>query len=485
MIYKKLNKTISEKGVVRTTTTSDVDKAYVDNLDSQNVKLTGTQTITGGKIFNDYIQAERQIIFSSNNNWGGSIDQSGGLFRISNSYSRGNLSLSVRSDGNGQIVLDGPTITYKEPTNSNSITTKKYVDDSIANVSIDAYTKNETNNLLNEKVDNSVFNGAIDNLNNIKANLIDVYTKLETDNLLNSKTDKTYVDNSINNLSIEVLQKADIAYVDDKLDDLETSIQQDLDTLETTKQDVLVAGNNITITGNTISASGGGTPIDAYTKSETDNLLDEKADKTYADAIVAELTSKADLAYLDDIDRANVKLTGNQIIRDTKTFADGITIKSDANLSQKKIINLATPTNNNDAANKRYVDDGINGLNTTKADKAYVDDRDNFIIGGINALGQALDTKADKTYVDGLDVNNMKLTDNQELNGLKVFNGRVESNTSLLIRNGLFKLNTNTLTELNTPINTELSITNKRYVDGKDAELEARIRAIEIILNIP
>lgn len=49
------------------------------------------------------------------------------------------------------------------------------------------------------------------------------------------------------------------------------------------KQDKLVAGSNITIVNNVISAVGGnssgGTVVDAYTKTETDNLLSEKQDK--------------------------------------------------------------------------------------------------------------------------------------------------------------------------------------------------------------
>lgn len=48
------------------------------------------------------------------------------------------------------------------------------------------------------------------------------------------------------------------------------------------KQDKLIAGNNITIENNVISATGGnggGTSVDAYTKTETDNLLNQKQDK--------------------------------------------------------------------------------------------------------------------------------------------------------------------------------------------------------------
>ena len=45
------------------------------------------------------------------------------------------------------------------------------------------------------------------------------------------------------------------------------------------KQDKLVAGDNITIINNVISATGGGGVIDAYTKAETNTLLNGKQDK--------------------------------------------------------------------------------------------------------------------------------------------------------------------------------------------------------------
>lgn len=58
-------------------------------------------------------------------------------------------------------------------------------------------------------------------------------------------------------------------------------LANDVTNLDTNKQDKLIAGNNITIEGNVISSTGGGT-IDAYTKAETDELLDDKQDKLTA-----------------------------------------------------------------------------------------------------------------------------------------------------------------------------------------------------------
>lgn len=55
----------------------------------------------------------------------------------------------------------------------------------------------------------------------------------------------------------------------------------DITALEGSKQDKLIAGDNITIQGNVISAS---SSVDAYTKAETDALLDEKQDVLTAGA---------------------------------------------------------------------------------------------------------------------------------------------------------------------------------------------------------
>lgn len=81
-----------------------------------------------------------------------------------------------------------------------------------------------------------------------KADASDVYTKQEVD--------------------------ADLALKADA-DDVYT--KQEVDEALAGKQDELVAGDNITIEGNVISATGGGSG-DSYTRAETDALLAEKAD---------------------------------------------------------------------------------------------------------------------------------------------------------------------------------------------------------------
>ena len=65
--------------------------------------------------------------------------------------------------------------------------------------------------------------------------------------------------------------------VDAKADASDVYTKQEVDEALAGKQDELVAGDNITIEGNVISATGGGSG-DSYTRAETDALLAEKAD---------------------------------------------------------------------------------------------------------------------------------------------------------------------------------------------------------------
>lgn len=69
----------------------------------------------------------------------------------------------------------------------------------------------------------------------------------------------------------------------------------------------------------------------------------DKADKTELEALRAEVAGKADAA-------AVVTLSGEQTVTGAKTFSGGI------NMNGTRISKLATPVNNDDAANKSYVD---------------------------------------------------------------------------------------------------------------------------------
>ena len=83
-----------------------------------------------------------------------------------------------------------------------------------------------------------------------------------------------------------LLQK--INTLDTKVDGLDSSNLQtqidtntnDISTLQTSKQNTIIAGDNITIMGDTISSTGGGTTIDSSTDLSC-NTLDTVGDVKY------------------------------------------------------------------------------------------------------------------------------------------------------------------------------------------------------------
>ena len=83
----------------------------------------------------------------------------------------------------------------------------------------------------------------------------------------------------------------------------------DITELKEGKQDKLTAGNNITIEGNVISATGGGGETDAYTKAETDELLGEKADKFTTSAPLT-ISEKSDAEYDGTITNGTISFDG-------------------------------------------------------------------------------------------------------------------------------------------------------------------------------
>lgn len=105
------------------------------------------------------------------------------------------------------------------------------------------------------------------------ADLSNYYTKSET-------SGKTEIANALNSLDNKKLDAS--AYTPTDLSNYytksETSGKTELSTAFNNKQDKLIAGANITISGNVISAAGGSEPIDAYTKAESDARFQPKGE---------------------------------------------------------------------------------------------------------------------------------------------------------------------------------------------------------------
>lgn len=170
-----------------------------------------------------------------------------------------------------------------------------------ANVS-DVYTKTETNSLLAGKAGvNSVYTkGQTDRLLTDKANAADVYTKTQTDGLLADKADVTDL--------------ADYAKA--------TSVYTKSQTYTKTEVDNLISGVTPT-------------PVDAYTKAQTDALLDEKADaasvytKTQTDNLLADKANSSDVytkTQTDNLlaDKANSSNVYSKSQTYTKTEVDNL-----------------------------------------------------------------------------------------------------------------------------------------------------------------
>lgn len=139
-----------------------------------------------------------------------------------------------------------------------------------------------------------------------------------------------------------------------------------------------------------IEVTGGGS-VDAYTKAESDALFTTKDETTtWVNHFNNQNVSLAN--QMVTLDAQNVKLTGGQTISGVKTFSNSPSVP--------------TPTNASQAANKTYVD----SVTASKANQTEITRIDN-----------ELATKATNTTVNTLDAQNVKITGNQTIGGVKAF----------------------------------------------------------------
>lgn len=118
----------------------------------------------------------------------------------------------------------------------------------------------------------NVFTGDVD--------LDNYYTKIETDTRINTKQNKL-----IAGQNISITGETISASVTAELNDYYTKVQTDVKFDE--KQNTLIAGENISISGNTISATVTAELEDYYTKIETDTKVDAKQNELIAGANVS------------------------------------------------------------------------------------------------------------------------------------------------------------------------------------------------------
>ena len=111
--------------------------------------------------------------------------------------------------------------------------------------------------------------------------------------------------------------------------------------------------------------------------------------------------------------KQNTNFNHNLLSVSSADFAGTILYFEPINMNSQKIVNLADPTGNKDAANKEYVDDqdakqdtAINSLSTNKADKTYVDDEITKI-----DLSESLKVDGSRPMTGNLNMNDNKITD--------------------------------------------------------------------------
>ena len=173
-------------------------------------------------------------------------------------------------------------------------------------------------------------------------------------------------------------------------------VDSKVDAIDATKQDVLTAGRGIVIDdSNTISINFDPDIFKVVsTLPETPDAGDEKKIHLVPSEDVESGNAYDEYVYVDgswekigsfrpSIDLSDfVDFTSEQTITATKTFSGGI------NMNSTKILNVATPTNGNDAANKQYVDtqilDNVKTISTSTAKdmeelRALIEDINNKI----------------------------------------------------------------------------------------------------------
>ncbi|KAA6371547.1 MAG: hypothetical protein EZS28_032927, partial [Streblomastix strix] len=199
---------------------------------------------------------------------------------------------------------------------------------------IDSYAKGEINNLLNNKANNGVSysKGEDDALLLLKADktqLIDSYIKGETDNLLNNEanqsttyskseiyaSDEVYIkteDDALLLLKADKTQLID-SYTKGEVDNMLNSKANQSTTYTKIETDYIVSQINV----------GDVDLTDYYNKTNTDELLGEKADNDYVTANFVSTTKLSNYVTLGTIQTINANNTFNNACRFT-SIIDGM-----------------------------------------------------------------------------------------------------------------------------------------------------------------
>lgn len=361
---------VSNKRIINVATPTaindGVNKQYVDNLNNQNVKLTGDQSIGGNKTFTQAINvptptadtnaATKAYVDNAIANSGGS----GGSIDTSN-FATLNTTQTITGAKtfDNQVVIrkNGTPLILKANNNDKTYMLIKSSDD-ITNFSLGANSSNTSLEVnrgdLTIKTIQANKNVNFESAARIKFNrsVLEMGTEINAgfgglnvkfipeDN--STKTLQFYNANPTDQRRFKLLvpepteaqNPATKNYVDTAIAGINTSgnvPQQTLDQINT---------NTTNITNLQNEVSGQATNITTL-----QNQVNVNVNRIG--------TNANSINQLNTKDTQNVKLSGNQTINGQKTFANRI-------FANGGITNLPNPTNNNDAANKQYVDTKAN-----------------------------------------------------------------------------------------------------------------------------
>ena len=400
----------SVKGNVATNTnditnlkTKDTQLESVINTNKQNI-TTNTSDIATIKAQ----QATQDQQISSNRDLSNQIIEGLKTLRVFNYIGTFNSTTTYKRndvvDYNNRLFLSkvDNNVGNTPPNNNQSNTYWLLVDGVQASVDLSGYyTKLEVNNKLQDYLAITTFNQTIQQIQTKQG---------EQDTLISQKANTSDLANYYNK-----------SEVDGKVNTINGEIA--------TKQDKLIAGNNISIQGNVISAN---VNLDNYyNKSEVDNKITTIDNTLNGKANTSDLNSYAKINetnngefFIGDKNGKHIwfskpfQYSGNTYasIKIRNGGTNYFTMEHNFNTNQSiisnprgsiQLKNIAAPTENSDAANKQYVDTKIANIPSTDLTNYYTRSE---VDGKVNSLVKTITFTSQATfhYVDGLNVNSQR-----------------------------------------------------------------------------
>ena len=439
------------------------DKKYVDDLvtnldndlqpqiddlvekDTHNVKLEGTQVINGTKTFNDLPQTSavptndvhitnKKYVDDTVQSAKDDYDKKINAIRDNNQTFKGNDTFS------GSVTFSKAVTAATAPTNNNHLTNKAYVDaqDASERAYVDEQIEITTSTLqqMITGLKSFVVQIVTDKAQMIDENIVYLLksTLAQEDDIYDEYLVISGKPERIGSTKID-MSKVVYQDKDQSIDSIKTFTKSPTVPNPTTDTQ---AANKIYVDTQAASAT---TSAVNQAKSYTDSQVTSvtSAYKSYTDEAIETLTTdeitpiKTNITTLQNADKNNVKISGNQTIGGVKTFSA---------LPQA----ATAPTSNNQLSNKKYVDDTVSAAQTTlqssittltNADKQNVKLTGAQTVNGVKTFGEIpilpeTDPESDnqaarKAYVDAqikaVDVSSkaVMLTGDQSVAGVKTF----------------------------------------------------------------